>query len=334
MTPDPLFVQVLSYKRYLIYSRICIIAGMTFPETPNDEPAIPGGIPYNATNHLQSYHGQPASLDQDTADEGVLIPDPGHGRVSPSDYRDGLRDGIQLASDNDRLRTENSHLLTQIQALVAERNAYRAAALHWKEQATTDPLTQKPNRLALNYELQEAIEEQPGRVGVFFYDLDGLKEANDGPGGHRAGDNLIKKAIDVLDANVRRSPERQYPDTVGRGAFRLSGDEGVGVVSGIEDASQMEAIRERLVEALQAEGVRASIGYTLHQRDQSAGDLIAAADTAMYRVKQDRREQEQQGLRDALPADVRAGAEELVIRADELGIGVDGLFRLFGKRRR
>jgi diguanylate cyclase (GGDEF)-like protein len=168
-------------------------------------------------------------------------------------------------------------------------------------QATTDSLTGLPNRLGITLKLDELIASKPGRTGVLFVDIDGLKETNDTLG-HKAGDQLIIKGAHVLDESVRDS------DTTGHGAARLSGDELIVVVDDT-DIDQLEMIGARLRQNLNAAGVPASLGAAMHLPGDTATDLIARADAAMYEIKKYRKEirEEQQFIdaRTALPADKR-----------------------------
>ncbi len=190
-----------------------------------------------------------------------------------------------------------------------------------------DSLTGKPNRRALVEQLENLTETQPGKVGVIFVDLDGLKATNDTLG-HKAGDALICKGMEVLDAHIRT--DREQPDTTGRGAFRLSGDEQVAIIPDVQDSDQMELITQRLQDAYEQNGVPASVGFSLHHPGQPVGKLIDEADKEMYEVKKQRRLTQQEASRNALDPEVRQIGEEVVSKLGHVGLDADRFHKLWG----
>ena len=150
-----------------------------------------------------------------------------------------------------------------------------------------DWLTGLANRVALMDRLTQAIlalERQPGKVGVLFFDVDDFKSINDTLG-HRAGDEVLVKIAQRLSSVARRF------DTVAR----YGGDEFVLLSTALTTAASLESIGERLLAAL-ASGVEvdhrsltvtASLGGVLVD-DAAAdpNDVLDQADAAMYAAKQ------------------------------------------------
>ncbi|HVJ97572.1 MAG TPA: EAL domain-containing protein [Acidimicrobiia bacterium] len=158
-------------------------------------------------------------------------------------------------------------------------------------QALHDFLTGLPNRTMLTDRLDQALarsRRHHGLCGVLYVDLDRFKTVNDTLG-HAGGDALLKEAARRIVISVREA------DTVAR----LGGDEFVIIcedLTGVHDAVE---VTERVAAALRApyaiSGDRvhanASIGIALSAGGQDDADaLIANADIAMYRAKQNGRD--------------------------------------------
>ncbi|GGN90076.1 hypothetical protein GCM10010112_75150 [Actinoplanes lobatus] len=146
--------------------------------------------------------------------------------------------------------------------------------------ASHDGLTGLANRALCHRRLAEALSG-PCPVHVALLDLDGFKEIND-TYGHEAGDELLTRVAAALAG------------TVGPGdtAARLGGDEFVLVLPGTTCA-EAAAVAGRVVAGLadpvtvagRALHIRASIGFACGRHGDDLGDLMRAADGAMYAAK-------------------------------------------------
>lgn len=155
--------------------------------------------------------------------------------------------------------------------------------------ATRDDLTGVANRSAVMSELQRAINDSRKKhesLSVLFCDVDNLKLVNDTKG-HKEGDKLLVAVAGILQSSVR-----QYTDTVGR----MGGDEFVCVLPGTSEktsGSVIERIRQEEAKACLNEkfgplcGI--SVGVISWNGIESADDLVARADKAMYEEKQKRK---------------------------------------------
>jgi len=152
------------------------------------------------------------------------------------------------------------------------------------DQATLDPLTGLPNRVALHKELDFALQQRAA-FALFFIDLDGFKQVND-QHGHEAGDAVLQAAAGRMLAIMRTD------DTVAR----LAGDEFVVIAQAVANQASARDIARKLCDVLSAPisvedaqvAVGASIGVYLNHTGhdpQTAEDALALADKAMYAAK-------------------------------------------------
>ena len=156
--------------------------------------------------------------------------------------------------------------------------------------AMYDPLTELPNRELLGERLEQAIAlvgRRRDAAAVLCLDLDRFPEVNDTLG-HAAGDRLIRRCAERLQACVRET------DTVAR----IGGDEFAIIQVGIEQPDGAQALCRRLLEILadpiDLDGhefvVTASIGVALIPMDGSIpGRLLQSADIALNRAKEEGR---------------------------------------------
>ncbi|MEO3693042.1 diguanylate cyclase domain-containing protein [Roseateles paludis] len=157
-------------------------------------------------------------------------------------------------------------------------------------QSQHDPLTGLKNRVGTLKRASQHLAEaqlQRGSLSVLCIDLDGFKAVNDSYG-HQAGDEVL-----IACAKRMRTVLRRASDLIGR----LGGDEFVVVLPGLDvgDEQLAEAATALLTAlcepiALSTGGlarVSACIGAaSLWRHGRDVDTLIAAADQAMYAVKQ------------------------------------------------
>jgi diguanylate cyclase (GGDEF)-like protein/PAS domain S-box-containing protein len=152
-------------------------------------------------------------------------------------------------------------------------------------QAFHDPLTGLPNRALFLDRLEHARARSMrdgGTQAVLFLDLDRFKVINDSLG-HRTGDQVLQTVASRLVGVLRPS------DTVAR----FGGDEFTVLLEQVNDTSEAAQTAERILRALQLPMeagdrdviVTASIGIAIAEPGNAPGDLLAAADIAMYQAK-------------------------------------------------
>ncbi|MDE2089474.1 MAG: diguanylate cyclase, partial [Gammaproteobacteria bacterium] len=170
---------------------------------------------------------------------------------------------------------------------ITERRRFEQELTHL---ANHDALTGLPNRNLLNDRLGQTLihaRRSNRPVGILFIDLDRFKIINDTLG-HAAGDELLKEASLRLQACVRPG------DTVSR----TGGDEFVVVLADLAGVRDVTAIAQKILEACsrsffikgQEFFLTSSIGISVHPDDgEDAQTLLKNADTAMYRAKEEGR---------------------------------------------
>jgi diguanylate cyclase (GGDEF)-like protein/PAS domain S-box-containing protein len=201
------------------------------------------------------------------------------------------RDGAEFAIEDSAAPIHDRHGAA-IGAVIVfhDVSVARAMGEEMLRLAQHDTLTNLTNRGVLQDRLSHAIStagRNRTRVAVLFLDLDGFKHINDSLG-HSIGDKLLQSIAKRLLASVRAS------DTVGR----LGGDEFVIVLSdvahardaGLKATNILKAIAAPMQICEQSITISGSIGITTYPDDgQDATTLIKNADLAMYRAKEEGR---------------------------------------------
>lgn len=155
-----------------------------------------------------------------------------------------------------------------------------------RELARFDSVTGLVNRAETMARFDAALARPPvpgGRLGVLYCDIDHFKQIND-TWGHAVGDAVLS----TIAARMRECVHLE--DTVGR----IGGDEILILLSSVGSADEVEEIGERIrrlaEEPIHQFGLTVqtslSIGSTASLAGETAADVMARADAAMYRAKQ------------------------------------------------
>lgn len=158
-----------------------------------------------------------------------------------------------------------------------------------RELSESDPLTGLPNRRSLERVFEdEYVDRAAGATALLMIDVDHFKRFND-RFGHQVGDQCLVEVARELERCV---------DSYGGHIARFGGEEFIAILheQGGRDA---EAIAEEMREAVAGLTivtgqrkpctVNISIGMARGRGGQSMGQLIARADEALYRAKQNGR---------------------------------------------
>ncbi len=156
------------------------------------------------------------------------------------------------------------------------------------KEAYLDPLTGALNKRALLEKGPELIEktlERGDPLALLMFDIDFFKKINDEhPGGHMAGDYVLKEMTALIQNKIIRSDDL---------FTRFGGEEFVLLLAGVNPKVGME-IAERVRREVEAYpftygGVRipvtVSIGVTTHMDQEKLDDLLQRADQGLYAAK-------------------------------------------------
>jgi diguanylate cyclase (GGDEF)-like protein len=169
-------------------------------------------------------------------------------------------------------------LLTRIQG---DRLAATVVQLH--DLALRDPLTGLANRRAMDAQL-ETLCEKGEPFSVIMVDVDIFKAFNDGYG-HVIGDDCLRRVAAMLRASLRNTSDQ---------IARIGGEEFVVVLpqTSVENARIMAERMRMAVSGLRIPHagspehvVTISAGVSGSSAPASAGDMLSAADRALYRAK-------------------------------------------------
>ncbi|HJV71721.1 sensor domain-containing protein [Ideonella sp.] len=171
------------------------------------------------------------------------------------------------------------------------------------EAASTDALTQLPNRAGIQRDLARCVarvHEQPGhRFAVLFMDFDRFKLVNDSLG-HEAGDELLRQIAARVKQTLRPGDDVAPLAELGAAApgcdvaGRLGGDEFIVLLHHINHPADAIGVAQRLLDALAApyqlagRSVQSSASIGIVTSDISSGSVesvLRDADTAMYEAK-------------------------------------------------
>jgi diguanylate cyclase (GGDEF)-like protein len=157
--------------------------------------------------------------------------------------------------------------------------------------ADHDSLTGLLDRRRFRSELDQYVSfsaRYGGQGAVMIIDIDGLKAVNDSHG-HHAGDQLIRRVAGIMRERVRAT------DIVAR----LSGDEFAVLMPQTDTTGALhlgEDLRAQVAESVAPDtgaAITISVGITMFggERGIGAEAVLLAADQAMYRAKEDGRNQ-------------------------------------------
>ncbi|PMO38344.1 diguanylate cyclase [Vibrio sp. 10N.222.52.B12] len=197
---------------------------------------------------------------------------------------------VELKIKLEEEKKRKDFLSQQNQRLTSEIERRKSSEMELAYQAKHDALTGLPNRVygseRLGLELSRA-ERTGSNVLVMFIDLDHFKQINDSMG-HFVGDEILKLSAERLHQAVRKT------DLLAR----IGGDEFLLVIPDLDNADSAKRFAATVLSVFNEPFVwqnhefflSASVGMSVYPEDgDNSEQLLACADMAMYRVKQDGR---------------------------------------------
>ncbi len=198
------------------------------------------------------------------------------------------RDGINYALDGEpvhihldfRVMPGHEDDFSWVLVAIQDITARKKAEDYLRYLGTHDVLTGVYNRAYFQETLLKLEKERSDPISIIMADLNGLKHANDTLG-HHAGDNLIRRAAEVLKTNFEEAGV----------VARIGGDEFAVVLPDADAAAAEEALQRMptLVELnnkyYREPELSISFGAATSQKRFSLEKVVSQADDAMYRNK-------------------------------------------------
>ncbi|MCE9644739.1 MAG: GGDEF domain-containing protein [Chloroflexi bacterium] len=142
---------------------------------------------------------------------------------------------------------------------------------------THDVMTGLYNRAYFEEEVGK-LAESKDQISFILADLDGLKRVNDSMG-HQAGDNLIRRAAEVLKAVFNQ----------GEIAARIGGDEFIAILENQDPQEFIERIQSFIIlnnKYYQGSELRLALGSATRLKNEGLEKTFTRADEAMYLDKE------------------------------------------------
>ena len=170
-------------------------------------------------------------------------------------------------------------------------NELKAKSTELDYQAHHDALTGLPNRTLYHDRVDQATQKAKRldkKFTLFFIDLDHFKEVNDSLG-HDTGDRVLLEATKRLENCLRAE------DTLAR----LGGDEFTVILENIDRVQDVSPVAQKIIDTFREPFVidghqmylSCSIGVSSYPDDSTeASDLLKFADNAMYKAKNEGRD--------------------------------------------
>jgi diguanylate cyclase len=180
----------------------------------------------------------------------------------------------------------------QLQVTEEEAERLKAALQEQRFRAYNDPLTQLPNRYAYNERLSQEYtrwRRYRSPLSLAVCDIDHFKKVNDEKG-HIAGDKVLQHVAEVLQQGIRES------DFIAR----YGGEEFVVLMpeTNLTDATKaINKLRLRIakesvpINTHEKLNITLSFGVAEFEGSDTASDVFAKADRALYRAKEKGRNQ-------------------------------------------
>ena len=217
------------------------------------------------------------------------------GKIENETDIDAIRDVVgDILSETKRMAVKSRKLEGQLKSATDEIVELHEHIQYIRQEATTDALTGLPNRKHFNDQLERSMhqaKEGKEALCLVMADIDHFKKFNDNYG-HLFGDQVLWLVANTLIECVKG---RDIPARFGGEEFaiilprtNIHGAKKVGQDVRLRVASK-KVIRKATGEELSS--ITISVGVAEYRRGEKAEDLIQRADNALYRAKNQGRNQ-------------------------------------------
>lgn len=199
------------------------------------------------------------------------------------------------------LKVDDGRIMASLSDVTQEvRREQETLARRLDSAARIDPLTQMPNRRAVQEQLQRIlarsdVREQAG-FAVLFINCDRFKQINDAFG-HGAADQVLVMVAERIRATLRPPTDQIFvAPGPAQMAARIGGDEFVVVLDGMRHADDVHSVAKRLLKALGAayrvdgHSISCPVSMGIVLADTAAGEadeILRDASIAMADAKRD-----------------------------------------------
>ncbi len=211
-------------------------------------------------------------------------------RDQVEDINNSLKLALARFSETKQLRHQNQKLQNQVEQLKEQLSERTTELLkkniNLQNLSVTDKLTQLPNRLKLDEQLNHHLtfaQRYHTEFSIILLDIDHFKLVND-QYGHTVGDSVLMELAQILQSHVRKT------DTVGR----WGGEEFL-ILSPNSGKEEALLFAEKLRIAIESFSFTtigtqtASFGITDYQPNDTEKTLLDRADQALYLAKENGR---------------------------------------------
>ncbi len=174
-----------------------------------------------------------------------------------------------ISSNNDFVgKSERGDIIQKIAFDISGRIALEQAL---EKQSFEDSLTGMFNRNKFNQQMSSEHYRIIDHLGIAYFDINGLKKTND-LHGHRAGDDLIRRAANVIMSCFEGK------------AYRIGGDEFV-IIDDESDQETFEASVSHVCRSMKTHRISIAVGLSFRNGRCDVEEQFDEADKNMYEAK-------------------------------------------------
>lgn len=176
---------------------------------------------------------------------------------------------VYISSNNEFVgRDERGDIIQKIVFDISDRIALEQTL---EKQSFEDSLTGMFNRNKFNQQMRDGDHRPLDHLGIAYFDINGLKKTND-LYGHRVGDDLIRRAADIIMSCFEGK------------AYRIGGDEFV-VIDAESDRALFEDGVSRVCRSMKAHHISIAVGLSFRSENCDVEEQFDEADKNMYEAK-------------------------------------------------